>query len=144
MSLSRAFLTLGVLALLAGCKPAANEPILSAQDAWIRAAPPGANVMAGYATLRNRGEQLIRCDGVSGADFGAAEIHRTVLENGDSRMLRDQILEVPAGKEAALAPGSFHLMLFRPQRVFTVGDTTTLVLRCGSQQLSAEFQIRNP
>lgn len=144
MTMRRSIVAAGIVTLLAGCKPAADGPVLSVEDAWIRAAPPGVNVMAGYATLRNRGNQAVRCDGVSGADFGAAEVHRTVIENGDSRMLRDQALEVPAGKEAAFAPGSFHLMLFRPQRVFAAGDTSTLVLRCGEQQLSAEFQIRNP
>ncbi len=131
------------LALVA-CKPGADEPALSAGQAWVRAAPPGVPVMAGYATLRNRSDKPIRCDGVSGADFGAAEIHRTVVENGESRMLRDQILEVLPGREAAFAPGSFHLMLFRPQRLLAIGDTTALVLRCGEHQPSVEFQIRNP
>ncbi|HEY1075184.1 MAG TPA: copper chaperone PCu(A)C [Fontimonas sp.] len=131
-------------ALLAACKPAADGPALSASEAWVRAAPPGVTVMAGYATLRNNGDQPVRCDAVSGKDFGAAEIHRTVIEDGDSRMLRDQVLEVPPGKEAAFAPGSFHLMLFRPQRLFAVGDVTHLVLRCGEQQLGVDFQIRNP
>ncbi len=138
--LSTALIALGLIA----CKPAPDEPMLSAEQAWVRAAPPGVPVMAGYATLRNRGDKPIRCDGVSGTDFGAAEIHRTVVENGESRMLRDQILEVPAGKEAAFAPGSFHLMLFRPQRLLAIGDTTILVLRCGEHPLSVEFQIRNP
>lgn len=144
MTRSRAFMVLAAALLAGGCKPAAQDPGLAAEDAWIRAAPPGVNVMAGYATLRNGGDQPARCDGVSGPDFSAAEIHRTVVEDGESRMLRDQVLEVPPGKEAAFAPGSFHLMLFRPQRVLAVGDTTTLVLRCGEQQLSATFQIRNP
>lgn len=133
------------VALLACAGAAWAEPPaqpLSAEDAWIREAPPGAAVMAGYVVLRNAGAQPIRCSAASGADFGAIEIHRTVVEDGRSRMLRGQVVEVPPGGSVQLAPGSYHLMLFRPQRPLAAGDTSRLRLDCGEQHIETVFTIR--
>lgn len=115
---------------------------LTAHDAWIRAAPPGASAMAGYVEIENHGEAPVRCTGASGADFGAIEIHRTLIENGQSRMLRDQVVDVPEHGRAALAPGGYHLMLFRPQRPLSAGDRSTLTLHCGAVDLTTEFTVR--
>lgn len=131
--------------LLAGTAlPACARPTapLAARDAWIRAAPPGASAMAGYVEIENRGDAPVRCTGASGADFGAVEIHRTMVENGQSRMLRDQAVEVPARGSAALAPGGYHLMLFRPQRPLAPGDRSTLTLHCDTLDLTTEFTVR--
>ncbi len=132
----------GALMLLAGCGSGSNT--VTVEDAWIPAAPPGAGVMAGYLLLRNGSSQALRCDGASGADFGAAEIHRSVVENGQSRMLRDQVLELAAGESATLAPGGLHLMLFRPAREFKIGDKTELKLHCGSVTVTASARIQEP
>ncbi len=98
--------------------------------------------MAGYLRLHNRTGEALVCDGVAGADFGAGEIHRTVVEDGRSRMLRAQTIEVPPGGRIELAPGSLHLMLFRPQREMPSGTRTTLVLDCGERQPAIEFSVR--
>ncbi len=132
----------GVLMLLAGCGSSSGTATI--EDAWIPAAPPGAGVMAGYLLLRNGSSQALRCDRASGADFGAAEIHRSVIESGQSRMLRDQVIEVAAGESAQLAPGGLHLMLFRPARAFEVGDQTVLNLHCGGVTVTASARIQDP
>lgn len=116
---------------------------LTASNAWIREAPPTASAMAGFVTLHNASDQAIRCDGASGVDFGAAELHRTVTENGVSRMLPHQVVEVPAHGEARLEPGSYHIMLFRWSRPLVAGDHSTLTLNCGAHPLTVEFEVRN-
>lgn len=133
VALALAFATLGACA---------ESAPLQATGAWIAEAPPGAQVMAGYVRLSNRGSEALLCDAVSGTDFGAAEIHRTVIEDGRSHMLRGQQIEVPVGGSAELAPGGLHLMLFRPQRELPAGTRTTLVLDCGEHRPSIEFIIR--
>lgn len=129
---------LAVLAFAACSKPAGT---LQATDAWIREAPPGLP-MAGYATLNNGTSAALRCDSAGSADFGAIEIHRTVIEDGMSRMMRAQVVELPAGGSAKLEPGSYHLMLFRPQRPLRAGDHSTITFHCGSLNVSAEFTVR--
>ncbi|MDD3762193.1 MAG: copper chaperone PCu(A)C [Nevskiales bacterium] len=114
---------------------------LSVENPRIRLAPPGAMAMAGYATLHNNGSEALRCDSVSGPDFGRAEIHRSVVEDGVSRMLGGQILAIAAGGSAELKPGDYHIMLFEAARAFGAGDTTELTIDCGPQQVTAKFRV---
>ncbi|MEQ1438180.1 copper chaperone PCu(A)C [Fontimonas sp. SYSU GA230001] len=137
-----AFLLLGAILAWTAQAEGGPAPALTSEDAWIRAAPPGARVMAGYVQLVNRGDVPLRCDAASGADFGAIEIHRTLIEEGQSRMLRDQVVEIPAHGRAALAPGGYHLMLFRPQRPLSPGDRSLLTLECGEIRTTIEFTVR--
>ncbi|TJY62224.1 copper chaperone PCu(A)C [Sinimarinibacterium sp. CAU 1509] len=130
------------LMILCGACSGAAQPVLSAADAWIREAPPGASAHAGYVTLRNNGNNDLVCDRVTGADFGAAELHRSVAEDGVMRMLRDQRIELAAGGTAELKPGSYHIMLFRAQRDLRSGDRSELTIHCGDQQVSASFEVR--
>jgi len=125
--------------LLAACSRPAGS--LQAEDAWIREAPPG-GPMAGYVTLKNGTAEVLRCEGARSADFGAIEIHRTQVEGGMSHMLRDQVVEVPAGGSARLEPGSYHLMLFRPQRELPAGSRSSITLVCGAHSVAAEFTVK--
>jgi copper(I)-binding protein len=134
----------GLIALAALCGACSDKPapILSASDAWIREAPPGATAHAGYVTLHNNGRQDLVCDRVDGPDFGAAELHRSVSEGGVMRMLRDQRIELAAGAVAELKPGSYHIMLFRAQRELHSGDHSELTIYCGDQKVTASFEVR--
>lgn len=129
-----------MIAVLAAA--AAVATTLSARDGWIREAPPGASALAGYVILSNAGSAPARCDSVSGPDFGAAELHRTVVENDVSHMLRDQAVDIPPEGSAQLAPGGLHVMLFRPARALHAGDTTTLTFHCAATSVDATFTIR--
>ena len=100
--------------------------------------------MAGYLRIDNGLPEDLRCDKASSPDFGAVEIHRSALENGMARMLRDQVIEIPARGQALLQPGDYHLMLFRPQRPLKAGDSASITLLCGSRHASAEFTVRAP
>lgn len=117
---------------------------LQVSGAWIREAPPGAEVMAGYVTLRNPGAKLQTVCHLDSPDFGAIEMHQTIVENGLSKMLALDELEVPARGEARLVPGGLHLMLFRPQRTLKSGDKVQLNFHCGGKQpLSAVFPVQS-
>ena len=137
-----AALALLLAACLGGCQRAPGELRLS--DAWIRGAAAADGPMAGYLRLDNGLAESVRCDGASSPDFGAIEIHRSAVEDGMSRMLRDQVVETPAGGQALLQPGDFHLMLFRPQRPLKAGDRATITLHCGAHRPAAEFTVRAP
>jgi copper(I)-binding protein len=129
-------------ALLFASAAAPACPGLAVEDAWIREAPPGAMVTAAYARLRNRGEQLLRIEDADSPEFGGAELHRTVVENGISRMLHGQVLELLPGARSALEPGGWHLMLFRPARALKAGEQVPVALRCGTQAGEFLFTVR--
>jgi periplasmic copper chaperone A len=102
---------------------------LLVEDAWIRAAPPGARMLAAYAVIENRGEAPRKLLGASSDRFGLVEMHRTVHIDGVARMREVESVEIPAGGEAALEPGGLHLMLMRPVSDVTEGETIVFELR---------------
>ena len=134
---------LAAVALLA-CAPARACPGLQVEDAWIREAPPGAMMTAAYARLRNAGSRLLSIDGALGKDFAAAELHRTVVENGLSRMVHGEPLQLEPGATSALAPGGWHLMLMRPAHALKAGDQVPLALKCGREASEFIFTVRAP
>ena len=113
------------------------------EQAWIRAAPPGATVLAAYATIKNPCAKAVAVAEVSGADFGMAMIHATTVENGMSRMRAMGSLPIPGKGEAVLAPGGSHIMLMDPKRELHEGDKVRLALKLSDGRvLSADFEVR--
>lgn len=137
--MSRRWPLIALLLVLSGCSKDAPPAIT---DAWIRSAPPGAP-MAGYMELRNPGSQVLRCDGASSEAFDSVELHRSVVEDGMSRMLHGQIAEVPPGGRVRFEPGGYHLMLFGARQPLARGDSVIILLHCGELRIAAEFTIRD-
>ena len=125
--------------------PALACPGVDITDGWIREAPPGAKVMAGYVQLHNQTTKTHTITQIRSKNFGAIEIHQTVMEDGESRMLSLDTLAIPPKAQIRLAPGGIHLMLFRPRQTQPhVGDTVVLEFRCGKGKISKiPFQV-NP
>jgi copper(I)-binding protein len=132
-----------VLAMLSvlGAAAAHACPGLQASDTWIREAPPGSMMTVAYAKLRNAGTRPLRITGGFSADFAGAELHRTVVENGLSRMV-DGDLDLPPGGAAALEPGSWHLMLMKPARALRAGDQVRVAFQCGKQASEFTFTVK--
>lgn len=78
---------------------------------WSRATLPGAKVAAGFLTIKNNGSTPDRLVAVSAEIAGTGEIHEMAVKDGvmTMRPLPDG-LEIPAGGEVKLEPGSYHLM----------------------------------
>ena len=117
-----------LLLALAAVSPTNAETDLRISNAWIREAPPGSHVLAGYLTIENAGTAAVTISGISGDDFSSIEIHRTIIEDGMARMLSIGQLDIPAGDSFVLEPGGYHLMLFNPERTLTTGDNVELLL----------------
>ena len=133
-----AALMLGTLPAWAACDG------LQISNAWVRSAPPGVTMMAGYATVKNVGTKARTLREVSGQDFKAIEIHKTVIEAGVSKMIYLETVAVAAGGQATFEPGGMHMMLFSPKRAFKAGDTLQLSFSCGGKKrLKAEFTVKD-
>lgn len=119
----------------------ANE--LTIDDAWIRAAPPGAHMLAGYVSLRNTGSEDVRLISAASDRFGLVEVHRSVEVDGVARMREVEAVEIPAGSEVHLAPGDLHLMLMRPQRDTVEGERIVMRLRFDDgTERAVQFEVR--
>ncbi len=116
---------------------------LAVQVAWIRTAPPGAKVMAGYATFHNPHEQSVLIQGASAAGFDAVELHSmTVDENGVMKMRELDMIEVKVGQSQSLTPGGNHLMLIGPDKTYAPGDTINVALKlCEEKQQVVRFVV---
>ena len=138
-------LALGLMAVLSASAAvgAAPDCMPVIESPWVRAAPPGAASLAGYLVLRNPCEAAVEVAGVESKDFGMPMIHRTVVEDGVSRMRPAGKLVVAPGGTLRFEPGGLHLMLMRPLRPLAGGDVARirLVLADG-RRVFAEFPVR--
>jgi copper(I)-binding protein len=88
---------------------------LVVEGAWIRLAPPGTPMWAGYARLSNRGDEALSVNAFSSDRFGKISLHETRDENGMSAMRPLPSLLLAPGASVDLAPGGKHLMLMQPR-----------------------------
>ena len=105
---------------------AAEERQLRFADAWVRAAPPGMGMTAGFGSIRNDGPGDVELTAFSSPAFGEVSLHRTEEVDGVSRMRDVPSLTVPAGAAVELAPGGYHLMLMKPLETLEAGQSVTL------------------
>jgi hypothetical protein len=118
---------------------------LEVYDAWIRAAPPGASMMAGYATLKNTGDAPIEVLTVQSDAFRQSSIHETVIERGVSRMRELPHIDLAAGATVQMKPGGAHLMLSEPRHPIVVGEKEHVVfLLADGTRLETYFDVVAP
>ena len=126
--------------LLAGQAAAAGR--LKVERAWIRAAPSGATMLAGYAVLHNGGDAPVIVHGASSPDFGAVSIHETIEVDAVERMQALEQVEIAPGASVTFAPGGKHFMLMRPSRSLASGAVVTVHLDTNdSNGVDASFVV---
>ncbi|HET7844348.1 MAG TPA: copper chaperone PCu(A)C [Xanthomonadales bacterium] len=131
------------LAALLAWAPFAHADGLTIEDAWIRAAPPGADVLAGYATLRNGGEASLTITGARSADFARVELHEMRMDGGVMRMRPLSGVAIAPRGNVSLAPGGTHFMLLEPKRALKVGDVVEVeLLEASGAAHAARFEVR--
>jgi len=134
-----------LLGLLALAGATAQAGTLQVTDAWVRAAPPNARMLAGYMTLENTSERDRALLGAASEAFKRIELHRSVVESGMARMVEQESIPVPAGETVSLEPGGYHLMLMHPRQRLSAGESVTLTLSFDNgQTLAVEAPIRRP
>lgn len=106
----------------------AHQKVL-VENAWVRSAPPGADVMAAYMILKNESNETRVITEVSSSMFNRIEIHRTEMHEGMMKMIPQEGLSIPAGGAVTLEPGGFHLMLIGPNSVPKEGEEVDLLLK---------------
>jgi copper(I)-binding protein len=78
---------------------------------------------AGYLRIGNHSGSDIRITRVSSPEYGAVEMHETVVEDGIARMRAIPVLEIANGETVVFERGGKHLMLMQP-----VGEPRTITL----------------
>ncbi len=92
---------------------------------WSRATPANAEVAAGFFTLKNEGSAADRLVSATGEIAEVTQLHEMAVD-ADGLMTMKELangLEIPAGGEVALKPGSFHIMFMKLKRPVVAGET---------------------
>jgi len=118
---------------------------LTLEQGWVREGPPGSEVLAGFVTIHNPTDETMVIQGVDSPDFEQVEMHRSLMDNGMARMVKQSALTVPAHGSLELKPGGYHLMLIRPRRVLQAGDEVSLMFHTSEGTcLHYGFPVRKP
>ena len=120
---------MGLLLLVLSLAAWGGGPTVSASRVWIRQAPPGVSVMAGYFTLQDLTDKPVELKSVSSPDFGSVEMHRSFVKDGQEQMEPVPDITLPAHGSVEFKPGSYHLMLMQPKKNLFAGDVVTLTLQ---------------
>lgn len=104
---------LSAIAILLTACSAERAPLVAA-DVIVKRPMPGMQMTAGYLTLTNNSTQAITLTQVTSPQFGAVEMHESVVEDGMARMYPLGELTILAGTTVQFVPGGKHLMLMRP------------------------------
>jgi copper(I)-binding protein len=99
------------------------------QQPSAKATLPGAPVSGGYMLIKNNGDSADRLISASVDFAGKTEIHEMAMENDIMKMreLPDGI-EIPAGGEIVLKPGSHHLMFMQLREQLKEGENRKATL----------------
>ena len=143
---------LGSTIVLAACNQAPDTPaatgttasIIAITEPWSRETAEGQNAGGAFMTIANTGTAADRLTGGSSSVAGRVEIHTMTMENDVMRMRQlEDGLEIPAGGEVTLKPGSFHVMLMDLKQPLKVGERVPLTLTFqGAGTLATELEVR--
>lgn len=106
---------------------------------------PSGATSAAYFVVRNGGAEADRLLSAESEVAGAVELHQSRIEEGGMRMRPIEGVDLPAGGEARLEPGGYHVMLVGLKRELKGGDRFPLTLhfeRAGA--VMVEVEVRNP
>ncbi|HTD05439.1 copper chaperone PCu(A)C [Undibacterium sp.] len=110
--------------LLAASLGAHAEAIV--KDAWVRATVPQQKATGAFMKIQvPHDARLIEVQTPAAA---TAEVHEMKMENDVMKMRAIRGLELPAGKEVELKPGSYHVMLMGLKAQVKEGDIVPLTL----------------
>lgn len=116
------------LSLLLISLSALGQELPTAENAWLRAAPPNAKMLAAYVQLQNNSDQTISLIGAQSDLFHMTEIHLTVEVDGVFKMREQKSLAIAAGETLLMEPGGLHIMLMMPQTSLELGQMVDITL----------------
>lgn len=111
--------------------------------AWVREAPPGMQMLAGYMVIKNETGKDLVLIGASSSAFGAIELHQTTIKDGMASMEQQKRVTIPAHSKFEFKPKSYHLMLMKPKRDLREGDHVKITLQFSNyEKVSETFAVQ--
>jgi hypothetical protein len=94
------------------------------QHPWSRATPAGAKIAVGYVVIHNTGSSPERLVSVASGISQRGEIHEMAVDDKGVMTMRPRAegLEIPAGGQIVLKPGSLHIMFVELKQPAVKGE----------------------
>ncbi|MFV1996802.1 MAG: copper chaperone PCu(A)C [Acidiferrobacterales bacterium] len=124
----------------------APEPVATgsviAERAWVETGKEDAIMLSAFATLKSDASERWVLKQVTARYFRAAMIHRTVLQDGEPRMVLQSSLYIRPGETVAMTKEGYHLMFIGPRKKFKPGDKVRVVFHFEDQtQMKVNFPV---
>ncbi|SMN00084.1 Copper metallochaperone, bacterial analog of Cox17 protein [uncultured Candidatus Thioglobus sp.] len=120
------YLTIFWTALLVSFNANANIIVM---DAWIRSAPPNTPVLGLFMHIGNHTDNEVKLLSASANNYKRVELHRTIEQDGMMKMHQQTFMPIPAQGMLQLEPGSWHIMMIKPNRVPNIGESVMVTLK---------------
>lgn len=114
-------------------------------DPYVRMVPQGVPTTAAFMTIKNSGNtdrRLLRIDSPAAK---TVELHTHLNDNGVMKMRQVREIEIKAGGQTELKPGSYHVMMIDLKQALQEGDKVPMTLSFddGSSE-KVEAVVRRP
>ena len=135
------FVVIASVLVLTACG-AGGSGELGVNDVWARPGLADGN-SAVFFVIDNPGENEFLLSASSDV-AGAVELHKTIMEDGNMKMVQQMNVPVPTG-ETLFKPGDLHVMLIGLNGDLNPGDTFTLTLNFETAgQKTLTVTVREP
>lgn len=113
------------------------------QDPWVRSAPSNAPALGAFMKIHNNSNQNVKLISAYAEGYKDVQLHRTIDDGGMMRMVEQEFIPVTAKGKVHLKPGSWHVMLIKPEKVPAKGEVVLITLKFdnGSSQ-AVKFKVR--
>lgn len=123
---------------MAGTAARAN---IAVSKAMVRMVPPGSPNTAAYMSIRSKGvaDTLLRAS-VPKSFARMTELHRSMMVDGQMKMVQQKSIAIPRNGTRVLKMGSFHLMIMGLTGNLTAGKRIPITLtfrKAGTVRVSA-------
>lgn len=116
---------------------------VSIENAYVRHMPPTQKVTGAFMTLKNDSAENRAAVSAESEVAETAELHTHIHENGMMKMRQVDKIDIVAGSETVLEPGSFHVMLIGLKQPLELGQMVAITLNFddgSSTQVQAEVK----
>ena len=139
---ARLYFVFVALALVLAACGAAGSGELGVNDVWARPGLAEGN-SAVFFVIDNPGAEDFLLSASSDV-AGAVELHKTIMEDGNMKMVHQMNVPVPTG-ETAFKPGDLHVMLIGLKDDLMPGDTFTVTLTFeNADEQTLNVTVREP
>ena len=101
---------------------------VTANDPYVRLAPPGQKVTGGFVVFKNSDDKDHKIVKAANSASNVTELHTHTMEDGMMKMRPVKDIEIKAKGETVLKPGDLHIMLIDLKQELKEGENVAITV----------------